>query len=59
MKKSTPSLPGASRLKSPSESSKAVSMIKEVGGMKGKAGATKKMMSGASKKGMSSKKGYC
>jgi hypothetical protein len=34
-------------------------MIKEVGGMKGKSGATKKMMSGASKKGMSSKKGYC
>jgi hypothetical protein len=59
MKKSTPSLPGSSRLKMPSQGGNAVSMVKEVGGMKAKSGATKRIMAGANKKGMSSKNSYC
>jgi hypothetical protein len=54
--KSTPNLPSASRMKSPSAAgSKA--MPKQTGGMKGGAGTTKKVMAMAKTK-SSSKKGY-
>lgn len=60
MKKSTakPNLPMSSRMQMPGGGDKTASMMSEKGGMKGKSGATKKMMTGASKKAMPAKKGY-
>lgn len=58
MKKSTPSLPASSRLQAPSSSGKS-SMIKEVGGMKGSTGTTKRMMASAGKSKMPKKGSYC
>lgn len=57
MKKSTPSLPASSRLKAPSASGKS-SMIKEVGGMKGSTGTTKRIMTSAGKSKMPKKGSY-
>lgn len=51
MKKSTPNLPMASRLQAPGAA-------KEMPKVMPKKGATKKVMSGAAKKAMPSKKGY-
>ena len=57
-KKATPNLPGSSRMQMPSGGGGAMaSKIKETGCMK-KGGTTKKVMGGASKKSMPSKKGY-
>jgi hypothetical protein len=56
--KDTPNLPGSSRLQPPSVSGN--SMIKETGGMKGGSkGISKKVLSGASKKGMKGTNPYC
>jgi hypothetical protein len=51
---STPNLPMSSRLQPPSGSDKTAPMM----GSKPKKGATKKVMAGAAKKGMASKKKY-
>lgn len=55
---STPNLPASSRMQMPGGSDKTASIISEKAGMKGKSGATKKVMAGAAKKGMASKKKY-
>jgi hypothetical protein len=52
---SKPNLPAASRMQSPSSSSKSAPLIKEKGGMKGSKGATKKVMASAKGKGMAKK----
>jgi hypothetical protein len=54
---STPNLPASSRLQPPGGSDKTSTMT-DKSAMKGKSGATKKMMGGATKKGMASKKKY-
>lgn len=51
---STPNLPMSSRMQMPGGSDKTAPMVKKAG----KAGATSKMMKGASKKAMPAKKGY-
>lgn len=57
-KKATPNLPASSRMQMPSGGGSLNSKIKETGGMKGKSGATSKVMAGAKGKGMIKKKGY-
>lgn len=60
MKKSTPNLPGSSRMQMPSGGDQLGGKIKETGGMKGgsKGGTTKKVMAAAKKGGKMAKKGY-
>ena len=58
MAKSTPNLPASSRMQMPSGGGNLNSKIKETGGMKGKSGATSKVMAAAKGKGMTKKKGY-
>jgi hypothetical protein len=54
--KSTPNLPGASRLKPPTGGGDMGGVMKAKGGMKGSTGTTKKIMATASKGGKASKK---
>ena len=58
MAKSTPNLPASSRMKMAASGDKLGGKIKETGGMKGKSGATSKVMAAAKGKGMTKKKGY-
>jgi len=54
--KSTPNLPASSRMQMPSGGGKMATKTKEMGGMKGKSGATSKVMAAAKGKGMTKKK---
>jgi hypothetical protein len=53
--KATPNLPASSRMQMPSGGGNLNSKIKETGGMKGKSGATSKVIAAAKGKGLKKK----
>lgn len=58
--KDYPNLPASSKMQMPSGGGNLSGLVKETGGMSGsKGGASKKMTSGASGKGMAGKNPYC